>query len=139
MSRIKSRVNVCGETSCASIESLIDSGSDCTIIKESIAREIGLKPTGKNIHMAQVDGAKIKGSVYEGKLSIEGTCCDTKQEIVAIADDKFDGEALIGNDYMAQTGMKIDMDKKLGKEIRCNCSVTVEEIVKELNKLKNRL
>jgi len=122
----REKLIVCGRDSCSSVEALLDTGSDVTLLSEETAKKIGAAPLRETIPMSSATGHRFSARKAVVAGSLDGECDGIF--IVGITDKKnLSGEdAIIGNDLMGQKCLKVEFEPKqpgIPQRVRsgCNC------------------
>lgn len=103
-------------------EITIDSGADITYVDGDFAKKLGLIETGETTRISYADGRTEQAKIAKGRISIPNTCCDADAKFAVVDNKKQSGnEILLGNDFMENTGMKIDWTKKEEHNVECPC------------------
>lgn len=75
MASIKRKVSICGEVGCLVTEAIVDTGADRTLVPATMARELGLKFTGKTIGLRSASGHEIPTDEALAHIRIPQTGC----------------------------------------------------------------
>lgn len=125
MSRIKKKALINGEET----KITIDSGADTTYVDGDFAKKLGLIETGETTPISYADGRTAQARIAKGRISIPNTCCDADAKFAVVDNKKQSGnEILLGNDFMENTGMKIDWTKKEEYNVACHCGKLVRRV-----------
>jgi predicted aspartyl protease len=84
---------------------VIDTGSDFTLIPNSVIFELGLKYTGQQVELEGYNGESEKINFYAGKVLIEGIL----EEIIMIGG--INSDPLIGMDLISKCDILINFSK----------------------------
>lgn len=110
MASIRRQVNVCGEIGCSVTEALLDTGADRTLVPASMAKDLGLRFTGKRTSLKSASGHKIQTDEAVAHIGISRTGCVAEVPVVVPRDPNLK-ELIIGNDFMEKTGMVLGYTK----------------------------
>ena len=110
-------------------EITIDSGADITHVDGDFAKKLGLIETGETARILYADGRTEQAKIAKGRISIPHTCCDADAKFAVVDNKKQSGnEILLGNDFMENTGMKIDWTKKEEYNVECPCGKFLQRV-----------
>lgn len=129
MGLIKKKVEFTGDKNSVLKDATIDSGAEINVIDESMAIQFGCTSTGKSTTVESYDGNKTKADICKGRVRIPETCCDAETEFAVVSDEIC---PIIGNNFISETGMRIDGSKKDESNVSCDCG-------KSFTKLRDKL
>ena len=108
MDEIGMDIRVCGKKRCARVRGKVDTGAFATIIPQSVADAVGIRPSGGSVGAHGVGNKAVKLREAEATVCLPGGCACRRQKVY-IADDKaMHGEVLVGMDFLNAGNANID-------------------------------